>query len=153
MRAQVEARKLLKYLDVLELPISLTALCERLGIIIKYDALTALDGYFIRNPENKKVLIVVNDNVNLLRQRFSVAHEMGHLNLHRGILGFSGGPVSGTICRNKIVEAEANYFASELLMPKFLLQNCGYMSAEKIADYCQVSLPAAKIRAEHMGWA
>ena len=46
------------------------------------------------------------------RQRFSLAHEIGHLVLHRAIKG----PVTA-------IEDEANRFAAELLMPKAGIEN------------------------------
>ena len=72
MQAQIEARKLLEELKLFTLPVNLTRICDMLGIVIRYDALKGLDGYFIRNPEIKKIMIVVNDLVSLGRQRFSV---------------------------------------------------------------------------------
>ncbi|MCP2334366.1 helix-turn-helix domain-containing protein [Actinoalloteichus caeruleus] len=68
-------------------------------------------------PDNKNIdafssakggrpIIALTDRGNPLRQRFSVAHELGHLLLHPE-------PAPG----NPRHEAEANAFAAELLMP------------------------------------
>lgn len=149
MQAQIEARKLLEELKLFTLPVNLTRICDMLGIVIRYDALKGLDGYFIRNPETKKIMIVVNDLVSLGRQRFSVAHELGHIRLKHGMLGFS---TAGMVIRREQMEVNANYFASELLMPKPLLQRYGHMTAEEISEKCKVSKPAASIRAEQLGW-
>lgn len=149
MQAQIEARKLLEELKLLTLPVNLTQICDMLGIAIRYDALKGLDGYFIRHSETKKIMIVVNDSVSLVRQRFSVAHELGHIRLKHGVLGFS---TAGIVIRREWMEVNANYFASELLMPKPLLQRYGYMTAEEISAKCEVSKPAASIRAEQLGW-
>lgn len=47
------------------------------------------------------------------RQRFSVAHELGHLVMHRSFMA------SGSIAKKwKEIESEANAFASALLLPK-----------------------------------
>jgi Zn-dependent peptidase ImmA (M78 family) len=147
VQTEAKATMLLDSVGVQDLPVSLTELCAKLNIEIQYDELEALDGYFIRCPEGK-VLIVVNDRVSLKRQRFSVAHEIGHAELRHGILGFSGGKVY----RAKRLEFEANCFARELLMPKALLQSRGRMDARKIANLCNVSLTSARIREVEMGW-
>ena len=69
--------------------------------------------------------------------------------LKHGVLGFS---TAGVVVRREWMEVNANYFASELLMPKPLLQRYGYMTAEEISAKCEVSKPAASIRAEQLGW-
>ena len=57
---------------------------------------------------NKRPLIVRNTaKVNPCRQRFDLAHEMGHLVMHQGI---------ETGCR--LTEDQANQFACALLMPR-----------------------------------
>lgn len=149
MQAQIEARKLLEGLGCFTLPVNLTQICDMLGIVIRYDVLKGLDGYFIRHPGMRNVTIVVNDSVSLVRQRFSVAHELGHIRLKHGLLGFS---TAGIVIRREWMEVNANYFASELLMPKPLLQKYGHMTAEEISEKCKVSKPAASIRAEQLGW-
>ena len=150
MQPRIEARKLLQELKLNTLPIDMTGLCNALGIEVLYDSMTGLDGYFIQNPERQKFFIVVGDSVGLRRQRFSIAHELGHIRMHHGRVGFS---ITGKVTRSSHLEANANMFASELLMPKLLLQRFGHLEPEQIADICQVSLDTATIRAREMGWA
>ncbi len=150
MQPRIEARKLLQNLNIRNLPVNMTGVCNALGIDIFYDSMVGLDGYFIQNQEKRKYLIIVGDSVGLCRQRFSIAHELGHIRLHHGRVGFS---VAGKVTRSPQLEANANMFASELLMPKIFLQRFGYLEPEKIADICQVSLETAIIRAREMGWA
>jgi Zn-dependent peptidase ImmA (M78 family) len=56
-----------------------------------------------------------------VRARFSIAHELAHFLLHAGYDGLErihgGGPLTG---RDFQVEAEADRFASEVLVPAFL---------------------------------
>ncbi len=62
-----------------------------------------------------KPYIGVNSNQNDLRKRFTTAHEIGHFVLHKA---------SFYLCGNKSEEKEeieANYFASELLLPAELI--------------------------------
>jgi Zn-dependent peptidase ImmA (M78 family) len=88
------------------------------------------------------------------RKRFSIAHELGHFKLNH---------LKGTIqkvCSKKDmeswhqpdVETEANFFASELLMPKKLVvgmcdvSKVDFLPIRKIADEFRSSLTAAAIR-------
>ena len=149
MQPRVEARKLLQERHIYTLPVNLTDLCHALCIDVFYDSMAGLDGYFIQNHVTQKTVIVVGDNVGICRQRFSVAHELGHIRMHHGRVGFS---VAGKITRSPHLEANANTFASELLMPKILLQRYGYLTPDRIAAICRVSLEAATIRSEELGW-
>ena len=63
----------------------------------------------MEHPETNATVIVVNDSASLLRQRFSIAHELGHIRIHHGLAGCS---VSGQVKRSPTLEASANVFAS-----------------------------------------
>ncbi len=76
-------------------------------------------------------IIGVNSSHHLHRQRFTIAHEIGHLILHRDQIGdtvhvdkefriLRRDQRSGTGVER--IEIEANAFAAELLMPEALLQ-------------------------------
>lgn len=53
------------------------------------------------------------------RERFSVAHELGHWHLHRGrSFKCRVDDTSGNLASNRILEKEADSFASHLLMPR-----------------------------------
>ncbi len=149
MTPRVEARKLLQELRVTTLPVNLEDICRSLGIAVLFSKLTGLDGFFVKHPKTKATVIVVNNSDSVLRQRFSVAHELGHIRMNHGLSRCS---MSGQVTRIPVLEANANEFASELLMPKLLLQRHGYLVPEQIANLCRVSLDAAKIRSEELGW-
>lgn len=107
------------------------------------------------NTVGKPAIITVSRNIaNANRKRFSVAHELGHLELHRRQI---------TLCTSadmsewsvsvgsERVEIEANEFAAAFLMPEqFFRSLCDeepsleYFS--EIADRFHVSLTAAAIR-------
>ena len=80
-----------------------------------------IDGFLYR--EGDQIVIGVNRNQALVRRRFTVAHELGHLLLHetgdvhvdRGFRIF----LRDSHSREGVVqdEMEANRFAAELLMP------------------------------------
>lgn len=100
------------------------------------------------------------------RDRFSIAHELGHLFLHMGFLideniwKESSAYQDSVYYRagHSIEEYEANEFAGALLMPKevFLqvakdnFQNGNYY-LQPIADYFRVSIDAVRIRGRRLG--
>ena len=89
-------------------------------------------------------IIFYDDSSCAERQRFSIAHELGHILLHQNV-----GP---TVKNREIssvddpIESEANIFASRLLAPLCVLHFLGVKSPEEIAKICQISLTAARIR-------
>lgn len=89
-------------------PISnMTRLAEKVGVLVVNiaDADDRVDAFSLFN---KRPLIVRNTaKHNPCRQRFDIAHELGHLIMHQGI---------ETGCRH--TEDQANQFASALLMPR-----------------------------------
>lgn len=64
-------------------------------------------------------LIVVEASHHPHRQRFTIAHELGHYVLHyrQGGAGFYGDTADTLLDDHATLEAEANAFAAELLMP------------------------------------
>lgn len=73
----------------------------------------------LKQFKNKKKVIVVNANDSALRQRFTIAHELAHYFLH--LTDEERNYVAFRDCRDTPKdgkEAEADYFASNLLMPE-----------------------------------
>jgi len=72
-----------------------------------------------------KWLILVNKNHPPTRQRFSVAHELGHLYLHQYRVAHADRTLKLRDAQSSqgsvLEEIEANHFAAELLMPRELL--------------------------------
>lgn len=84
------------------------------------------EGALVRNPDNPNEWgIFYNDKARPERQRFTLAHELGHFVLHRnGYASFNCDKESiytGTDTLKQI-EREADEFASNLLMPGDLLR-------------------------------
>lgn len=79
-------------------------------------------GFLLR--DNERVIIGVNSRNSSKRQRFTIAHELGHWCLHEGKPLI----VDQSVMINKrddvssqatdVEEIDANHFAAELLMPK-----------------------------------
>lgn len=132
---------------VTELPVKVVVLCENMGIRVRY-------GETGEHGDGQSVMldgepwIFVSDRSPVPRQRFTVAHELGHI-----LLGHTGKyqlvnrePDPG----DDPIEQAANVFASRLLAPACVLWALDVRSPERIAELCQISHQAAAFRAERM---
>ena len=88
-------------------------------------------------PGGDEYLIIYNEDHVPGRIRWTIAHEIGHIALGhlRGVSAVTD------------EEAEANYFARELLTPLAVLDELGVRSVAEIAEVCDISSWAAEIRA------
>jgi hypothetical protein len=98
------AAKLLEELEITEPPIDVEAIARRLGLGVSPAMLGNVDG------EIREGKIRVNSAHHRVRQRFTIAHELGHLRMHT---------THGE--RGSEVERQANAFAGALLMPPTML--------------------------------
>lgn len=90
--------------------------------VVRSSAEWSESGFLLRDDE--RIIIGVNSRNSPRRQRFSIAHELGHWRLHKGKPLI----VDQSVMINKrddvssqatsVEEIEANHFAAELLMPK-----------------------------------
>jgi Zn-dependent peptidase ImmA (M78 family) len=110
-------------------PVDIEQIAEHYGlVIIRQPAEEKVSGFILR--ENESVIIGVNSIHHTNRQRFTIAHEIGHFLLHRGEMihidsdrkafeiNLRDEQASTGLSPN---EKEANLFAAELLMPRSLL--------------------------------
>ncbi len=89
-------------------------------------------------------VIFYNDQNMIARQRFSIAHEMGHIFLHSSeeATVYNREPAPN----DDPIEAEANVFASRLLAPLCVLHYLNVQNAKDISELCNISMTAAQIR-------
>lgn len=88
---------------------------------------------------NGQYFIFYNDSIKIGSQRFTIAHEIGHIVLEHFLS-------SDATTREK----EANLFASRLLMPLNVLNECKVQSKKEIEMLCGVSFTAASYRFEKL---
>lgn len=143
---------LLKMAHTAEAPVDVHRIAKLLGFkIIEADFPQNYSGeIFI---ENNIKSIGINKNQSLTRQRFSIAHELGHY-----LCGHSVYDEDGKMLEDSnfdftnplhVQEKEANMFASELLIPKeFLEKDLGVigLDIDKLTEKYQVSSQAMWIR-------
>lgn len=122
--AEKQAARLLHEHSIAGPPVPVEQLAEALGADVIYEPFEGeVSGMLYRQDGHS--VIGVNSTHARNRQRFTVAHEIGHLRLHEGkpiFVDSFGGRINlrdGTSDRQ---EVEANAFAAELLMPKVFVQ-------------------------------
>jgi Zn-dependent peptidase ImmA (M78 family) len=120
--AERRAITVLKELGIEEAPTPVEDIARRLGAQITYDSFEGdISGMLYR--EDDTAVIGVNSRHATTRQRFTVAHECGHLLLHKGQPMFIDRYVRVNLRSGESnkEEREANAFAAELLMPRALV--------------------------------
>ncbi|MBK0015680.1 ImmA/IrrE family metallo-endopeptidase [Kosakonia sp. S42] len=138
-------------LKVKLIPFDIDDFIIKIGIDLKRVIMDdGLSGMLQKNNEGRW-MITVNSLHHPKRQRFTLAHELGHYFLHRNrAISF----VDEALYRSThmdSMEYEANNFAGALLMPRKQLvdfMNTKGSDAELISEYFDVSVLAAKIRVE-----
>lgn len=132
---------------VTELPVMVGKLCRNMGIEIRFyepkdgndGSSTLIDG---------QPVIFVSKNCIPERQRFTAAHELGHILLgHVGKYQLVNREPSP---QDNSIEQEANVFASRILAPACVLWALNARAPEEIANLCKISNQAATYRAERM---
>lgn len=130
------------------LPVKMAALCEQTGIELKlYTPTDGNSGFSTIDPDGTAV-IGVSRTEPPTRQRFTAAHELGHI-----LLGHTG---KYELCNREPqpddnpIEQAANVFASRLLAPACVLWGCRVQSAEEVAALCGISSAAAEFRFKRM---
>lgn len=108
-----------------------------------YDKILSTDGFAVRSKG--KFAIFLNPAVSSLqRQRFTIAHELGHILL---------GHLSNKTCTQDIIgekEWQANVFASRLLAPNYILKKMEITNPKSIAEICDISLLAATQKTQQL---
>jgi Zn-dependent peptidase ImmA (M78 family) len=125
-KAQTAAYALLDAHDLHEPPVDVEALANLLGVRVVHDRLEReISGMLVRPDGDAPPVIGVNSYHPIGRQRFTIAHELGHLHLHRGREVIVDHAVRGRVnfrdptssLATDREEIEANAFAAALLMP------------------------------------
>jgi hypothetical protein len=152
------AERLLQELGVTEpRDIDLEAIAHYLGARVRYRPLDGCDARIVGVGD--KAIITVNTRTSPQRQRFSIAHEIGHWKNHRG---------RSLVCRvndyrpdSQIsTERDADRYAADLLMPHYLfkpaMQSVAKLTFKAIAELSndfETSLTSTAIRfveADHL---
>jgi Zn-dependent peptidase ImmA (M78 family) len=136
--------------------IDLEAIAWDEGVRVQYKDLNGCEARLV--GYNDQAIVTIRQESDPRRKRFSLAHELGHWNYHRGrsfecrvddwVEGYSSKPVE---------EKEADKYASELLMPAYMfgplskqIKRPTIDGVKELADKFNTSLTATAIRLVNM---
>lgn len=153
MKGLTPAEVLLKNLGVTEPEeIDLEAIAWTLGIKIRYCPLDSCEARILGNGDN--AIITVNSRSLFARQRFSIAHELGHWHHHRGrLLICRSEDIGNSGNKQSPIERDADRYAANLVMPHYLFDpvsrsfaNLTFETVRQVAEIFTTSLTATAIR-------
>ncbi len=123
-KGALAARKLLEEIGIEDpTTIPVEAFIWGRGALLKYSPIKNADGRIVFGKT--KAIITINSNIQYEgRKRFTIAHELGHYEMHKNIFQHHNDDVYTLDSFNNSgnQETEANQFASELLMPEELFR-------------------------------
>jgi len=142
-------------------PIDVEKLCQSFADVEFKRFPIEIDGLCLDlKVAGKRPKVWVSVNIPPVRRRFTLAHEIGHIIIpwHTGtIVDDLEAPRSNERSRYREMEAEANRFAAELLMPSAWVLNLaeraddGAALMHSIKEIADVSFPAAFLKAAKFG--
>ena len=138
-----------------QLPIDPVALAKKMGIIVKPVSGTDYSGKAYQQGDKR--CIEYSDTESILRQRFTIAHELGHHLLSHTDSNhqFRDDPSKFNINVTIPEETQANKFAAELLMPELAIDhfifNENISSLNELAKKFSVSMVAMQFRLKNLG--
>jgi Zn-dependent peptidase ImmA (M78 family) len=144
---QDRAEQILAEHSIKRPPVDVELLAGRLGSEIAYESLeSSVSGMLVRPPKGRPI-VVVNDRHPVVRQRFTIAHELGHLELHKGrpviVDHLTRARVNlrdeTSSLATSTEEIAANQFAASLLMPGEWIHDAidasmGRLSSSRLID-------------------
>jgi Zn-dependent peptidase ImmA (M78 family) len=150
--ARRAARELLARLDAEEPPVDVHRAAGICGLSVVYDRFDGETSGLLWQHDDGTKVVGVNSGHSPARQRFTIAHEIGHALLHLG----DGDDVEVFIDKPREVlfrdavssratdprEIEANAFAAELLMPVALVRSTFDEQVQQATDEKLVQLLA-----------
>lgn len=160
MKGLTTAERLLKELGVTDpKEIDLEAVAWTLGARVKYRSLDGCEACITGDTE--RAIITVNSRSPRRRRRFSIGHELGHWQHHRGRILVCRAEDIGSGRRNaSVAERTADAYAADLLMPAYLFKpvaraypRLDFATVRAIADVFDASYTATAIRLVETGHA
>lgn len=158
MRRMTPAEVLLQSLGVTEPgEIDLEAIAWTLGVKVKYCPLEGCEARIL--GVGNSAIVTVNNQCSFGRQRFSLAHELGHWHFHRGQVMVCRSDEIGDFSKKASpAEKHADTYAANLLMPRYLFlpamrsfRKIDFEAIRKLGDSFGVSTTAAAIRCIESG--
>jgi Zn-dependent peptidase ImmA (M78 family) len=149
-RIAQEAKKLLRQCSIHKPPVKVEVIAKHLGAVLRYEPFDdEISGVLYR--DKRSIIIGVSSLHHPNRQRFTIAHEIGHLVLHEMEVHVDKGyrvalrnsTSSQAVDANEI---DANRFAAELLMPAHFLEDDVRLFLHDVEDDGELRELARKYR-------
>jgi hypothetical protein len=138
--------------------IDLEVIAWHMGVVgIRYRRLEGCEARIV--GRRGRAIVSVREGVRPTRQRFSICHELGHWHHHRGQVLYCKSSDIGEGAKDvaQAKEAVANRFASDLLLPPYLLRpivsdlkSVEAKTVKQVADMFKASLTATAIKLVQM---
>lgn len=148
-RAKGEAIQLLQKFGLEKPPVNPMDIAQHLGVKVSFvefeKKLNNISGFY----DFEEDTIFVNKDEYPLRKTFTIAHELGHRILHAEWAKSSDYKVlmRGDVRTDDPKEAEANTFAANLLVPRFMLNKYWEdFSSTQLSELFVVSVPVIRNR-------
>ena len=141
-RGARHAKELLKTVNARP-PVPVERIAREHAQVVREPLPSDISGMLVPLPtddEQARWAIVVNSNDPAVRQRFTIAHELGHLLIHRYSTPHADGRYQVRFRDEKSAtgsvreEIEANQFAAELLMPERYVRRLAIRLRLDVAD-------------------
>ncbi len=153
-KAKSTALDLLENAGVCEPPVDPVSIAADLGVQVYFvefqgESNDRISGFY----DCEDNIIMVNKNEFPLRQTFTVAHELGHKMLHEEWAKSDHYKVllrDPSLRESNPMEQEANFFAANLLMPKFMMDEYYQLPPHELSQLFAVSVPAVKARLQRL---
>lgn len=153
---ETRAQDVIKKHNLYKLPVNVYQIAANLGVFVTFESFPS-ELYNLRGFSYKEdgfSLIGINKSHPVVLQRFTLAHELHHLLYDFNVTPF----LCGSHNQEEIIEANAEKFAAEILMPKDALQrlisyppNVNYLTIHLVAEHFKVSYEATAIRLHKFG--
>ncbi len=152
-KAELKAEEILNNAEVKSVPVNIEDIAKKHNVIIRRASNNEFSGLLFR--KEGVAFMAINNKEAVTRQRFTIAHELGHYFLHPQKDTFVEFRDNKKNTVRGVKEIQANQFAAAVLMPrKFLIKdikkfNEGGLSKEDLkflAQKYQVSEDAMNFR-------
>ena len=117
-------------------------IAQELGIIILFEPLGEINGYY--NTAFRQKFIHINNTLVESKQKFTIAHELGHALLHpKANTPFLR---DNTLFSISELEIEANKFAVDLLITDEAIDEVKHLTLDQMANYFGINKNLIKLR-------
>lgn len=140
--------------DMYKIPVDVISIAKSNDIKVFEASLDKkISGAIRYNKATDKFEILINKDDARVRQRFTIAHEIGHFFLHKEMLKDDEIHVDVLYRMTNEQEKEVDYFAGALLMNKTLLEKAykDGNSITELAELFDVSVSAMTVRLDILG--